>query len=172
MIPGRRLIHHTLCLRGCLRKGIYMLKGLHHVGIVVEDMARSLAFYETVLGGTIGLDLMMDLPQFGAGVAIPGAKARIVFLQIPGLSSSVELIQYHSPMGKRTDLSSIGFGNTHVALHVADIEQTHRDFDQRGVHFLSGPSAFPSDHPLLGGVKFCYFRDPDGALLELIQVPQ
>jgi glyoxylase I family protein len=149
-----------------------MLKGLHHVGIVVEDMARSLGFYETVLGGTIGLDLLMDLPQFGAGVGIPGAKARIVFLQIPGLSPAIELIQYTSPIGKRTDLSSIGFGSTHVAFHVADIEQTQRDFNQKGVRFLSGPSAFPPDHPLLGGVKFCYFRDPDGALLELIQVPQ
>ena len=114
----------------------------------------------------------MDLPQFGAGVGIPGAKARIVFLQIPGLSPSIELIQYISPDGKRADLSSIGFGNTHVAFLVADIEQTHRDFKQKGVHFLSEPSAFPPDHPLLGGVKFCYFRDPDGALLELIQVPQ
>jgi glyoxylase I family protein len=149
-----------------------MLKALHHVGIVVEDMARSLGFYETVLGGTIGLDLLLDLPQFGAGVGIPGAEARIVFLQIPGLSPSIELIQYSSPVGKRTDLSSSGFGNTHVAFHAADIEQTHRDFKQKGVRFLSEPSAFPSDHPLLGGVKFCYFQDPDGALLELIQVPQ
>jgi glyoxylase I family protein len=149
-----------------------MLKALHHVGIVVEDMARSLGFYETVLGGTIGLDLLMDLPQFGAGVGIPGAEARIVFLQIPGLSPSIELIQYSSPVGKRTDLSSIGFGNTHVAFHAVDIEQTHRAFKQKGVRFLSEPSAFPPDHPLLGGVKFCYFQDPDGALLELIQVPQ
>jgi catechol 2,3-dioxygenase-like lactoylglutathione lyase family enzyme len=123
-----------------------MLKGLDLVGVVVEDMAR--------------------------GVGIPGAKARIVFLQIPGLSPSIELIQYTSPIGKRTDLSSIGFGSTHVAFHVADIEQTHRDFNQQGVRFLSAPSAFPPDHPLLGGVKFYYFQDPDRALLELIQVPQ
>lgn len=149
-----------------------MLKGLHHVGIVVEDMVRSLGFYETVLGGKIGLDLMMDLPQFGAGVGIPGASARIVFLQIPGLSPSVELIQYISPAGKRVDLPSTGFGSTHVAFLVADIEQTHHDLKQKGVHFTSGPSGFPADHALLGGVKFCYFRDPDGALLELIEAPE
>ncbi len=149
-----------------------MLKGLHHVGVVVEDMARSLGFYETVLGGTIGLDLLLDLPQFGAGVGIPGAKARIVFLQIPGFSTAIELIQYHSPIGKHTGLSSIGFGNTHMAFQVANIEQTHRDFTQKGVRFLSEPSAFPPDHPLLGGVQFCYLQDPDGTLMELIQVPQ
>ena len=26
---------------------------------------------------------------------------------------------------------------------------------------MSKPSIFPSDHPVLGGVGFCYFRDPD-----------
>lgn len=151
-----------------------MLKGFHHMGIVVEDMARSLGFYEKVLGGTIGLDLMMDLPQFGAGVGIPGAKARIVFLQIPGLSPQVELIQYISPAGKQTagDFSPTAFGTTHLAFLVGDIEQVYRDLNQKGVRFTSKPSAFPAEHPLLGGVKFCYFRDPDGAVLELIEVPQ
>jgi glyoxylase I family protein len=149
-----------------------MLKNLHHVGIVVEDMTRSLRFYQTVLGGTIGLDLMMDLPEFARGVGIGGAKARIIFLQIPELSSQVELIQYTSPVGKRmTNHLRTEFGTTHLAFRVADIASVHKTFTEKGVHFDSAPSSFPADHPLLGGVKFCYFRDPDGALLELIEVP-
>jgi catechol 2,3-dioxygenase-like lactoylglutathione lyase family enzyme len=151
-----------------------MLKSLHHVGIVVEDMARSLGFYQSVLGAAVALDLVMDLPEFGQGVGIPGAKARIVFLQVPELSPQIELIQYSSPRGTRLagDSSSNSFGNTHIAFRVADIGRIHKSFTEKGVDFVSKPSAFPADHPILGGVKFCYFRDPDGALLELIEVPQ
>ncbi|MCI0426856.1 MAG: VOC family protein [Acidobacteria bacterium] len=150
-----------------------MLKSLHHVGIVVEDMARSLIFYQSQLGGVVALDLMMDLPEFGHGVGIPGAKARIVFLQIPELSSQIELIQYSSPPGKRMrgGFSSNSIGSTHVAFLVADLNRVHKSFSERGVSFVSPPSALPADHPRLGGVKFCYFRDPDGALLELIELP-
>jgi catechol 2,3-dioxygenase-like lactoylglutathione lyase family enzyme len=150
-----------------------MLKGLHHVGVIVEDMDRSLAFYQGTLGGTIGLDLLMDLPEFAAGVGIAGAKARIVFMQLPAMSPALELIQYSSPAQKRAaPVSTDTLGSVHVAFQTADIKQTYDWLTGKGVHFISGPSAFPADHPQLGGIKFCYFRDPDGALLELIEVPQ
>jgi catechol 2,3-dioxygenase-like lactoylglutathione lyase family enzyme len=151
-----------------------MLKSIHHAGIVVEDMARSLAFYQTTLGGTVGLDLMMDLPAFGQGVGIPGAKARIAFLQLPELSSSLELIQYLSPTGKHVASEPVANGiggNAHVAFRVDDIFAVHKSLLEKGVRFDTAPSAFAADHPQLGGVKFCYFRDPDGALLELIELP-
>jgi glyoxylase I family protein len=152
-----------------------MVKNIHHAGVIVEDMARSLAFYQTTLGATVGLDLMMDLPTFGQGVGIAGATARIVFLQFPELSASLELIQYLSPAGKRVVSepmpNGIG-GNAHVAFRVDDIFAVHKSFTEKGVRFVTAPAVFPPDHPQLGGVKFCYFRDPDGALLELIEVPQ
>lgn len=150
-----------------------MVKSIHHAGIVVEDMARSLKFYQAILGGTVGLDLMMDLPAFGQGVGIAGAKARIVFLQLPELAPQIELIQYVSPAGKRmtSDILANGIGNSHVAFQVDDITGVHKSFTEKGVRFISAPSSFPAEHPLLGGVKFCYFRDPDGALLELIELP-
>jgi glyoxylase I family protein len=151
-----------------------MLKSLYHVGMVVEDMARSLAFYQEMLGGTVGLDLAMDLPEFGAGVGIPDTKARIVFLQLPGISSQVELIQYLSPIRKHTasNPSSDTPGRAHVAFQVTDIQETYDSFQKKGVKFLSKPSVFPADHPQLGGVAFCYFQDPDGGLLELIEAPE
>ena len=151
-----------------------MLKSVHHSGVVVEDMARSLAFYQTTLGATVGLDLMMDLPTFWQGVGIAGAKARIVFLQLPELSASIELIQYLSPVGKRMVSEPVANGigcNAHVAFTVDDIFAAHKSLTEKGVRFVTAPAAFPMDHPQLGGVKFCYFRDPDGALLELIEVP-
>jgi glyoxylase I family protein len=150
-----------------------MLKSLHHVGMVVKDMARSLEFYQSALGGAIMLDIVMDLAEFGQGVGIPGAKARIVFLQIPELSPQIELIQYISPSGQvaKTAVLPNAIGSTHVAFLTADINRVHKSFSEMGVRFISTPSTFPADHPLLGGVTFCYFEDPDGAVLELIQIP-
>jgi catechol 2,3-dioxygenase-like lactoylglutathione lyase family enzyme len=155
-------------------KGAIMLKSLHHVGVAVKDMERSLAFYQKTLGATVGLDIEMDIPEFGAGVGIPGAKARVVFLQIPGLPQQFELLEYRSPSGRPMppDHSNNTLGSAHVAFQVADIKETYELFVKKGVHFISKPSAFPADHPVLGGVAFCFFQDPDGTLLELIQVPQ
>lgn len=150
-----------------------MIKSLHHIGIAVEDMTRSLDFYQNRLGATVALDLRMDLPEFGSGVGIANAKARIVFLEIPGMSSQLELIHYTSPAGKPAlgDSSGNTFGRIHAALQVSDIKRSYESLSAKGVQFVSKPSAFPGDHPVLGGVAFCYFRDPDGALLELIQLP-
>ena len=151
-----------------------MFKSLHHIGIAVKDMERSLAFYRDTLGASVALDLVMDLPEFGSGVGISNAKARIVFLQIPEMPSQLELIQYTSPSATNIDAgsSSDAVGRIHAALQVADIRRTYDALRAKGVQFVSKPSIFPSDHPVLGGVGFCYFRDPDGALLELIQLPQ
>jgi len=151
-----------------------MLKSLHHIGVAVQDMTRSLAFYRDKLGASVALDLMMDLPEFGNGVGISNAKARIVFLQIPTMSSQLELIQYISPSGRRIapDSSSDTVGRMHAALQVIDIKSAYEALKAKGIEFVSKPSFFAADHPVLGGIGFCYFRDPDGALLELIQLPQ
>ena len=151
-----------------------MIRSLHHIGIAVEDMARSLGFYQAKLGATVALDLLMELPQFGNGVGIPNAKARIVFLQVPEMASQIELIQYISPAEKSSAANSPSntVGRIHAALLVSDIQSAYENFSAKGVDFVSKPSAFPADHPILGGVSFCYLRDPDGALLELIQLPQ
>lgn len=50
-------------------------------------MERGLGFYRDKLGANVALDLIMDLPEFGSGAGISNAKARIVFLQIPEMSS-------------------------------------------------------------------------------------
>lgn len=151
-----------------------MIQNLHHIGIAVEDMTRSLAFYQDKLGATVALDISMDMAEFGNGVGIANAKARIVFLQIPGMSSQLELLQYTSPAGKRVPDNSAGnsIGRIHAALQVSDIKRVYESLSAKGVQFVSKPSIFPADHPVLGGIGFCYFRDPDGALLELIQLPQ
>ncbi len=151
-----------------------MIQSLHHIGVVVQDMERSLAFYRDVLGATVALDISTDLAEFGNGVGIAGARARIVFLQIPGMSSQLELLQYASPAGKRVAGESSGnvLGRIHAALQVGDIKRAYENLRAKGVEFVSKPSIFPAADPVLGGVGFCYFRDPDGALLELIQLPQ
>ena len=150
-----------------------MVITVHHFGVAVQDMERSLAFYKNALGATIGLDLGMELPAFGRGVGIPGAQARVVFLQVPGMAPQLELIQYLTPQGRAGGAAADVpiFGTIHAALQVGDIQRAYEELQAKGVRFDSQPSRFPADHPLLGGVAFCYFRDPDGALLELIEFP-
>jgi catechol 2,3-dioxygenase-like lactoylglutathione lyase family enzyme len=58
-------------------------------------------------------------------------------------------------------------GSAHLALRVDDIEGTRKKLEEAGVAFHS-----PINHFLEAGKiewKWCYFRDPDGIILELVQ---
>jgi catechol 2,3-dioxygenase-like lactoylglutathione lyase family enzyme len=53
-------------------------------------------------------------------------------------------------------------GAAHLAFEVDDIDQAYNDLTRKGVRFVSPPRRS-------GNVKGCYFEDPDGITLELLQ---
>jgi catechol 2,3-dioxygenase-like lactoylglutathione lyase family enzyme len=52
---------------------------------------------------------------------------------------------------------------------VNDIEKTVAELKAKGIEFLSTPVTISPTHPFFAGVKFCYFRGPDGEVLEILQ---
>ena len=146
------------------------MKGLHHAGITVSDLERSLEFYTGVLGleVAIGPSPVFDDPALGPAVGVPGAALRCVCLAVGG-DTLLELLQYERPASPvRAPLPQNALGAQHVAFHVDDVRARKRELEARGVTFLSDVNVV--DDGVLAGWRWVYFTDPDGNALELVEI--
>jgi catechol 2,3-dioxygenase-like lactoylglutathione lyase family enzyme len=150
-----------------------MITGWHHTNIIVSDFDRSLDFYTRVLGLTLAAQTEIDDAEFSRGVAIPGTKVRAAFLAVPETSVVIEIFQYLTSDSKPipADALPCDIGVGHICFLVDDIDKTYEALSAEGVRFLTTPVKISEDHPDVAGVRFCYFFDPDGTTLEILQAP-
>jgi glyoxylase I family protein len=143
---------------------------IEHVGIIVSDMDRSIDFYCNTLG--FELSQRIDLcsgETVEKGVGIPGAQLQLAHLRLGTQSTLIELLCYLKPISKPmpADAKSNDIGVGHVAFNVDDPDAYYDRLVSKGVKFIS-PGVMNSST----GEKFCYFYDPDGAVLEFIKPPE
>ncbi|UCF95091.1 MAG: VOC family protein [Desulfobacterales bacterium] len=142
---------------------------IHHVGILVSDLERSVRFYRDILGFEVleKVDLVAG-EEVSAGVGLPNTQLRLVHLGAGEGRTRIELLHYISPKSRPipegAQSNDIGVG--HAAFQVSDIDRYYEDLKGRGVRFISPVQESST------GEKFCYFYDPDGAILEIIQPPE
>lgn len=116
------------------------LSGLHHVSILVSDMARAKHFYRDVLG----------LREIGIPSTFPAAGLRVHWFELG--DEQIHLLPAPAPDT---------FSQRHFAIHVADAVAARAHFAAKGV-------AVSETVPIPGADRF-FVRDPDGNRLELIQ---
>jgi catechol 2,3-dioxygenase-like lactoylglutathione lyase family enzyme len=142
----------------------------HHIGLTVADLERSIDFYVTWLGfeppqrvGSVAGDWISQVTGF------PDTSLRIAFLT--NGSMLLELLEYVSPKGRQSmDATTADVGSAHIAVEVADIEAHFTDMTAASVEFMSPPQLITSG--AWQGRKIVYLRDPDGAVVELIQTAE
>ena len=128
-----------------------IITGLDHMGVIVSDVDRSLAFY----GEKLGLSVEK---RGNNGVVNLGNCQLILF---PGSEDA-------GPVDRELDVSKNPLGADHLALEVEDIDTAIIDLEQRGVHFV-GPLVNARS---LAGTRYRGFLDPDGIALYVIQRPK
>ena len=151
-----------------------MFKGWHHICVNVSNFERSLAFYTEILGLKVKLRADIDNAEIARVVGIPGAKLKAVFFEVPGGSTLIELFQYVScdPKPLPDDRRSCDIGIHHICFEVDDIQEAYQALKSKGVHFHTEPVTISEDEPNFAGAKICYFSDPDGNTLELLEGPR
>jgi catechol 2,3-dioxygenase-like lactoylglutathione lyase family enzyme len=145
------------------------MRGLHHTGIIVSDLERSIGFYADVLGLQMWTEPspVFDDPQLGEALGVPGAALRVATFRVG--DDLLELLEYSAPPSPVDQpMPQNALGSHHVALRVDDIEATHAELTAKGVRFLSPPQAI--DEGVLAGWRWAYFTDPDGITFELVEV--
>lgn len=137
-----------------------MIKTIDHIGIMTNDLQKSLEFYVGILGFSILTKIEMTDAGFSA-----------VFVEKNG--SKIELMKYDGkniPKRSKGDEFKIGGNsipiNDHISFSVDDIESTVTEFKEKGIIFDLEPMQ------LEGGMKLASFKDPNGVLIELIEIHQ
>jgi glyoxylase I family protein len=146
------------------------LQAVHHVGLVVRDLDRSIYFYHDVLGLSFANEPTpwFSGPQLEKGVGVDGATLRQVSLWV-GENSTLELIEYgNRPESSVAPVPNNYMGAAHVCFKVADVRAKKAELEAAGVQFYTDVNVV-DDGPLAGW-RWVYFSDPDGLALELVEV--
>lgn len=138
---------------------------VHHVGLTVKDLDRSLAFYERMFGVRPDFVTSGSGEQLSDAVGVPGANLRFAFLSFG--ETHVELLSYDNERQEVFDRRNCDVGSPHLCILVDDIHARCRELREKGVEFFAEP--FHIDGGPLDGCWFVYFQDPDGITLELFQ---
>ena len=144
------------------------VSGIDHVGITVRSLERSLAFYRDLLG--LRVIEICDEEDVGEIVGIPGARIKAADLDV-GDGRVFELLEYVGAAGDIVPQSPNGAGCPHVALQVHDIAEVLQRLAGAG-HKPAGKVTAITGAIAWQGATVVYLRDPDGAIIELVQRPE
>ncbi len=138
---------------------------VRHTGIVVSDMKRSLRFYRDLLGMEIWADFKDDSEMVQAVTDVPGANIWMIKLKAAD-GVSIELLQYLSnPQDVPEPVKACDVGCNHIALQVDELDTLYKKLIAEGIRFHAPPT-ISSD----GGAKITYCRDPEGVIVELVEI--
>ena len=136
-----------------------MIKTIDHIGIMTNDLQKSVEFYTDVLGFSVSAKI--ELEEVGLSA---------IFIEKNG--SKIELMGYRGEIPKRSESIEIKLGggsipiNDHITFIVDDIVATVTELKEKGVEFVLEPIQVE------GGMKITSFKDPNGVLIELVEHPK
>ena len=145
---------------------------LHHVGLVVADLERSLGFYRDVIGlAPLGRGMESD-PRYAEMLGVPEARFAWAELDL-GDGHVLELLRFDEPAGRAAGGAvpappAALPGVAHFGIRVDDIEAVHAAVVKSGARAVSRPIELVEENEWLGSRVF-YALDPDGHLVELVQ---
>ena len=124
-----------------------MVRGIDNIGICASDLARSVAFYET-LG-------FSEAYRNDRGVMLAAGTVQLFLFATRRPDAS--------PVGRELGLFGNPPGIDHISLAVRDVDALYRRLRQAGVAF----GDLPEDQPW--GARMVGLKDPDGNNLYLLQ---
>lgn len=146
-----------------------MILGLYHININVTDIERSAEFYG-LLGfkevdrfhecGTPGLDR-------GLGFERTETHARFMALGNSERETVLDLVQWVEPAASKPEIELNQIGIPRLCLRVKDLDGEVERLKENGVEFFSEPQVIDT---LARKPRFVLFRDPDGIVLELVEL--
>ena len=139
------------------------------MGVSCEDIDRALGFYRDVLG----LQVLDRGVENSAGMATLLGRDRVVFEYADldaGDGRVVELVSYALPVADGLPGLPQRPGTAHIALRVDDVSATLERLREAGADVIShAPLQITGTGGFWEGATCLLTRDPDGALVELVE---
>lgn len=140
------------------------IKSLSQVGMTVESLTKSIEFYWGIL--RIPILEVMELPSYVIKelYGLEDTKVKIALMRC-GWGSFIELFEF-TPANKKNERVDVQWnrpGMTHIALDVGNVKKAFESLKAKGVEFISEPM-------VINGTDVVFLKDPDGNLVELIDM--
>jgi catechol 2,3-dioxygenase-like lactoylglutathione lyase family enzyme len=139
------------------------------MGITVSDLESAIDFYLEVSAGTVVGQFENSGSAIDAVTGYPGVVVRQAFIATGAGDTFIELLEYRNGPGVRIDPDNGNIGAVHVAIEVADLDETLVRLRSRDVEQLSEPILGKSG-PLVG-FRLLYVLGPDRVRVELVEPP-
>lgn len=150
-----------------------LVTAVESVGMTVEDMDRSVAFYRDVLTFRKVSDVEVAGEDYERLQGIFGLRLRIVRLKLG--EETITLTEYLTPKGRPVPADSRSNDRwfQHIAIIVSDMDRAYARLSKHNVrHVSTAPQRLPDQNPNAGGIEAFYFHDPDGHVLEILHFPK
>lgn len=140
------------------------IQRIDHIGVVVNDLAKAKEFFMD-FGFTVQGESEEQSELLDKVVGIKGAKSQIVFLQAPNNQINLELSKFINPADKSEIPENFIYshGMQHLAFVVKDIEKIVADMKRKGYEVFVDTYIYQDVY------KLCYFRGPEGIIVELAE---
>lgn len=142
-----------------------MITNIRHTGIVVSNLESALHFYTDLLGFKVVKQMNESGDYIDNMSALKDVKVTTVKIAAPD-GNLIELLHYNSHLRvpkEGRQLCEIGI--SHIAFTVEDLEQEYNRLTMAGIIFNAPPQLSPD-----GYAKVTFCKDPDGNLIELVEV--
>ena len=128
---------------------------LHHVGILVRDIAKRAALYSHRFGYEVRTEIVRDLTQ----------TAYVQFLKLPHDRVYLELVSPDGPNSKLTNALMKGEGLNHLCYSTPSIDEDCARLGSEGLHLVSAPVQACA----FGARRVAWLMGADGVLIELVE---
>jgi glyoxylase I family protein len=142
-----------------------MILGIHHIAMHTPNFDAMVRFYRDAFGFRPPAEewTWRDSPLMDRGIDVKGSAARGLILKAG--NCYIEMFDYASPPSRSGGAARPNdHGYTHFAIEVTDIADEMKRLAALGMTF---PEPDPID---IGDVKFIYGKDPDGNIIELLEM--
>ena len=149
------------------------ITGLVHVNINCSNYDRSKAFYEV-----LGFQEVWQVPEtntaeVAAAVGMGPYRVKGALLMLVGddvqTPVTIDLLEWKEPRDEEAPYGHLyHYGIARIALATTDLDSDMARLKDAGAVFLSEPATMP---PSSGtNTRFVCFKDPDGTVLELVEM--
>ena len=141
-----------------------MKSGIRHVGIVVQDIQKSINFWRDHFDFSIYLDQIEEGEFIEHLLSIPNVKVRTV--KMKGQDNSlIELLYFFEKQDIdqwQGNLTSTGL--THLALNINNLNEKIEILQSHGFELINQPRKSEN-----GSVLVAFIKGPEGILIELVE---
>jgi catechol 2,3-dioxygenase-like lactoylglutathione lyase family enzyme len=143
---------------------VIRIKRIDHVGVVVNDLEAAKEFFVD-FGFSVQSEAEEQSELLDKVTGIKNAKSQIAFLQAPDGQINLELTKMLNPPDKSEPQEHFIYshGMQHLAFVVEDIEDIVATLEQQGYEILVDTYNYENVY------KLCYFRGPEGIIIELAE---